>query len=81
LPVVASNSGALPEFIEHGRTGLLVPVRDSDALAAALARLAESRDLRRELGERAHAWAQENLSMERILDQINKLYEECIAGS
>ena len=80
LPVVAASSGALPEFIEHGRTGLLVPVRDSGALADTLERLAESSDLRRELGNRARAWAQENLSMERVLDRIDKLYEECISG-
>lgn len=40
--------------------------------------LAEIGDLRRELGERARTWAQENLSMERILDQIDNLYEECV---
>jgi len=80
LPVIGTDSGALPEFIEKGRTGLLVPVRDSDALADALARLAEDSNLRHELGARARAWAQENLSMERILDQIDKLYEECITG-
>lgn len=78
LPVIGADSGALPEFIEKGRTGLLVPVRDSDALADALARLAESGDLRRELGESARAWVRENLSMERILDQIDGLYEECV---
>ncbi len=78
LPVIGADSGALPEFIEKGRTGLLVPVRDSDALADALARLAESGDLRRELGESARAWVRENLSMERILDQIDNLYEECV---
>ncbi len=78
LPVIGADSGALPEFIENSRTGLLVPVRDSDALADALARLAESGDLRRELGESARAWVRENLSMERILDQIDNLYEECV---
>jgi len=80
LPVIAASSGGLPEFVEHGRTGLLVPARDSDALAEALARLAQNSTLRRDLGERACAWARDTFSMERILDQIDELYQECISG-
>ncbi len=38
-PVVASRAGALPELVEHGVTGLLVPPGDPDALAAAVASL------------------------------------------
>jgi glycosyltransferase-like protein len=42
LPVVASDIDALQTFLEHERSALLAPVGDSDAFAAALARLAES---------------------------------------
>ena len=50
LPVVATRSGATPEVVQHGRTGLLVPPSDPNALAAALARLLASPDERRMLG-------------------------------
>lgn len=51
LPVVASNTGGLPENIEDGRSGILVPVGDSEAVAAALERLLNDPSLRHEMGE------------------------------
>ncbi|OQA92348.1 MAG: D-inositol 3-phosphate glycosyltransferase [Chloroflexi bacterium ADurb.Bin222] len=41
-PVIASRSGALPEYVEEGRTGWLVPPGDAGALAAALAEALQS---------------------------------------
>jgi glycosyltransferase involved in cell wall biosynthesis len=49
-PVVATTVGGLPELVEHGRTGYLVPPRDERALADALVRLLLDPKLRRELG-------------------------------
>jgi colanic acid/amylovoran biosynthesis glycosyltransferase len=55
LPVVASRLSGIPELIEDGRSGLLVPAGDAHALAAALARLHSQPELRRELGREARA--------------------------
>jgi len=52
-PVVATAVGGLPEIIEHGRTGLLVPPRDEGALADAVIRLLQDSRLRRQLGANA----------------------------
>jgi glycosyltransferase involved in cell wall biosynthesis len=49
-PVVATTVGGLPEMIEEGRTGYLVPPRDERALAAAVVRLLRDADLRRRFG-------------------------------
>lgn len=50
-PVVGTSTGGTPEIAAEGETGLLVPPRDPDALAAALARLASDAALRRRMGE------------------------------
>lgn len=63
VPNVASDIGQVPELIEDGETGLLVPPGDADALAGALRRLAADAPLRARLGRSAlaearkkHAW-------------------------
>lgn len=50
LPVITTDNGAQPEIITDGTDGLLVPSSDADALAAALRRLIDRPDLRREIG-------------------------------
>lgn len=52
-PVVATAVGGIPEAVTHEVEGLLVPPRDVEALAAAMVRLADDRDLRERLGESA----------------------------
>jgi glycosyltransferase involved in cell wall biosynthesis len=51
VPVVASSVAALPEMVEHGKSGLIVPPGDSTALAAALIRLLSDAALCRRYGE------------------------------
>lgn len=53
LPVVTTNISALPELVEDGVNGLLVPPADSAALAKALERLIDSPSLRQSLGNEA----------------------------
>lgn len=57
LPVVATAVGGVPELIEHGVSGILVPPRDPRALAEGLARLTSDARLRRSMGEAARARA------------------------
>lgn len=53
LPVIASRAGALDEAVAHEQQGLLVPMRDAAALAAAIERLRDDAGLRQRLGEAA----------------------------
>jgi glycosyltransferase involved in cell wall biosynthesis len=74
-PTVASRTGAIPELIEHGRSGLLFPPGDVDALAEALGQLAESRALRLSLGARARNRAERLFDLERNAEQHVDLLE------
>lgn len=57
LPVVASAVGAMPELIENGQTGSLVPANDIEGLGREVARLVQDRTERRRMGERGFARA------------------------
>ncbi|MDE6069348.1 MAG: glycosyltransferase family 4 protein [Alistipes sp.] len=74
--VVASDNGSQPEYIEEGRTGLLVPPGDEEALAAAIARLLDDAELRRAMGEAARRRFDEQLSYEHFYRKYLALYDE-----
>ncbi|MCJ8283609.1 MAG: glycosyltransferase family 4 protein, partial [Rivularia sp. ALOHA_DT_140] len=54
LPIVTTNVSAMPELIEEGRNGFLVPPSDSQALAQAILRLIEQPNLIKQMGEAGH---------------------------
>lgn len=74
VPVVASAVSGIPELVENGRTGILVPPGDPAALADALERLAGDARLRRRLGRAARAKVRREFdlhrSARRILDLV-----------
>jgi len=73
-PMVATDVPGCREIVVDGVTGLLVPARDSGALAEALARLADDAALRRRLGSAARERAVEHFSEARIAAQTMALY-------
>jgi glycosyltransferase involved in cell wall biosynthesis len=78
-PVVASRVGGLGEAVVHERTGLLVPPSDPDALAAALARLAQDAALRERLGAAGPARIAEGFLASQMCDAYAALYRELLA--
>ena len=67
-PVVASNSPGIRESVRDGETGYLVPHGDTNAMAAALDRIAASRDLVERLGRAARSFA-ETFTWERAAEE------------
>lgn len=75
-PVVATPVGGTPELVVDGETGLLVPPRDPEALAAALRRLLEDPDLARRLGEAGRERVAERFTAGQQTRRILELYDE-----
>ena len=78
LPVVASRVGGVPELVEEGVTGFLVPSGDLQALARALQRLVEDDELRRSMGEAGRRRALERFTLARMLRETQAVYEEVV---
>jgi glycosyltransferase involved in cell wall biosynthesis len=81
LPVVATNGGGAREIIDHGRTGLLVPMGDVAALAAALRRLLAEPEEARRLGAAGRRHALENFTVEQSARHSENLYEQLLKSS
>jgi glycosyltransferase involved in cell wall biosynthesis len=79
LPVVASNTGGVPEMVVEGETGLLVPPGDIGALEAALMRLASDQELRFRFGAAAVARARREFSTSRHVDRMERVLSETAA--
>jgi L-malate glycosyltransferase len=75
-PSVATNVGGIPEVVEDGVTGLLLPFGDADQLARAIERLIKNETLRAKLGQAAQARAREKFSADAIVPRYEALYLE-----
>lgn len=72
--VVATSVGGVPEIVEDGRSGLLVPPGDADALATALRRLIADPALRAELGRAAALRVQQQFTLPRMVAEMERVY-------
>ncbi len=72
--VIATPVGGIPTVIEDGKTGLLVPVRDTAALRAAVERALGDRELRRRLGRAARKRVEGYCSWNRVTDATLAVY-------
>jgi glycosyltransferase involved in cell wall biosynthesis/peptidoglycan/xylan/chitin deacetylase (PgdA/CDA1 family) len=74
LPVVATRVGGIPELVEEGVTGSLVPPADSRALADALLRLLDNPDRAAALGRTGRSRIEQAYSFDRMVEQFETLY-------
>jgi glycosyltransferase involved in cell wall biosynthesis len=76
LPVISTPLGGIPEMVEPGVNGELVPERDPKALAAALERFMSDPQSARAFGDRGREIAREKFSIEESARQLQRLFDE-----
>jgi glycosyltransferase involved in cell wall biosynthesis len=79
-PVVATNVGGVPEVVENGVSGLLVPPKRPDLLAEAIQRLLGSPHLMKTMGKAGHEKVKNEFSFEIQTGLLEKIYLETLAG-
>jgi glycosyltransferase involved in cell wall biosynthesis len=79
VPVVATPVTGIPELVEDGRTGLIVPEGDPAALAAAIRRLLEDRETARRLAEAGRARVERDFDLHANVARLRTLFEESVA--
>ena len=76
LPIVTTDAPGCREVVRDGVNGLLVPVRDAEALAAALKKLIDDPELRRSMGEQSRVLAETEFGLETVIAQTLAVYRE-----
>jgi glycosyltransferase involved in cell wall biosynthesis len=79
LPLVATPVGEIPSVIENGRTGMLVPVEDSESIAATVVELLQDAAKREQLGSAARQLVEDKFSSDRMAADHLRVYEEAVA--
>jgi glycosyltransferase involved in cell wall biosynthesis len=80
VPVVASAVGGIPEIIENGVSGVLVPPEDPQALADAVIRLIRDKDLRRFLAGNGRQRVEEKFSIGEYITKSIDLFQKVCSG-
>ncbi len=80
LPCLSTRIAGIPELIEDGKDGLLVPPSDIDALVKQILALADDRELRQRLGQAGRIKVAEVYDLERNVGRLAKVFRQQLAG-
>jgi len=73
-PIVTTDSPGCRDLVRDGQEGILVPLRDAEAAARALVKLAADPDLREQLGRAAHARFEEHFTEAEVRRKVSSAY-------
>ena len=76
LPVIGTMTGGIPDGIQDGRTGFLVPEKDPKSIADRIRVLWTNEDLMKSMGSRGRDFAQSRYDMDVLIDRILRLYRK-----
>jgi glycosyltransferase involved in cell wall biosynthesis len=77
-PVVATNGGGVPEIVEDGRTGILVPMADIEAMASAICRILSDPASAKAMGLRARQSVADHFTIEQTARRVEAVYAELL---
>jgi glycosyltransferase involved in cell wall biosynthesis len=81
LPTIASRVGGIPELIEEGKTGILVPPQDAESLSTSLLCLLENPFFARQIGKAGQTFARKHLDVSVMAQANEALYLELLADT
>ncbi|EDX86713.1 glycosyl transferase, group 1 family protein [Synechococcus sp. PCC 7335] len=80
LPVVSTTHGGIPELVEDGISGFLVPERDATAIAHALTTLIEHPERWAGMGAAGRSYVETHYNLDLLNDRLLELYHQLLAG-
>ena len=80
LPVVSTNISAIPELVEDGVSGLLVPPARADLIVGALERLARDPELRRAMGRAGRSKVAAAFDVHRSAEELHEIFSRSLAS-
>ncbi len=80
-PVVATNGGGVPEIVENGRTGILVPMADVEAMAAAICQILSAPVRGHAMGMRARQRVADRFTIEQTAHRVEAVYAELLGST
>ena len=79
-PVITCNSVGCKETVIDGHNGFLIPTKDVNSLVEKLDILISDADLRQKMGQNSRKYAEENFSIDVVIERHIKIYEELVRG-
>lgn len=78
LPVITTSNSGCKDSVIDGETGIMIPPKDSNALAEAMLTLLASRELREQMGKAGRAFVEDRYSVESVVSQTWAVYERAL---
>ncbi len=79
LPVISTEHSGIPELIENGVSGFLVPERDVDGLAEKLNYLVENPEIWKNMGAAGRTFVEENYNIDKLNDKLVEIYSSLVS--